>query len=307
MGFGGADDAAVYKISDDRALVMTTDFFPPMVDDPYQFGEVAAANALSDVFAMGGRPLVALNIVGFPSKQLSLDILGAILEGGARKVKEAGALIGGGHSVEDAEIKYGLAVTGEVHPDHIWANGKVRIGDALILTKPIGTGIITSATKLSKDNGPTVQEAIRWMTTLNGKGLEYLLEASVSAATDITGFGLIGHARELVEKSGAALLIDAASVPRIKGVEDYFQEQYCTRGARESREYVGTAARIETDLDRWSEELLFDPQTSGGLLVALPEDQVEKVLAGMKSEGLEEAARIGTVVKAEDEAIVRIR
>lgn len=304
VGYAGADDAAVYRIGDNRGLVVTTDFFPPMIDDPGLFGEVAAANALSDVFAMGGRPLVALNIVGFP-KGLDLDILGEILAGGARKTAEAGAVIGGGHTVVDGEIKYGLAVTGEVTLDKIWANGALRPGDAVILTKPIGTGLISSAIKAKADNGPAVQEAIRWMKTLNGTGIEHLHAADVSAATDVTGFGLLGHACELVGGS-TTLVIERDRVPRIPGIEEYFVDECKTRGSRESREYFGNRIGLPEDLDDWTRDLLFDPQTSGGLLVGVRPDEADHVVGHLRNAGLEHAAVVGDVRPREGEFDIRL-
>lgn len=304
VGYAGADDAAVYRIGDNRGLVVTTDFFPPMIDDPADFGEVAAANALSDVFAMGGRPLVALNIVGFP-KGLDLEILGEILAGGARKTAEAGAVIGGGHTVVDGEIKYGLAVTGEVALDRVWANGALRAGDAVILTKPIGTGLISSAVKRNADDGPAVKEAVRWMKTLNGLGIEHLHAADVSAATDVTGFGLLGHACELVG-GGATLVIERDRVPRIPGVEAYFVDECKTRGSRESREFFGDRIGLPDDLDEWTRDLLFDPQTSGGLLVGVRPDEAESVVAGLRDAGLEHAAVIGDVRAREDDFDLRL-
>ncbi len=295
VGYAGADDAAVYRINDQQAIVATTDFFPPMVDDPYAFGTVAAANALSDVFAMGGKPLVALNIVGFPSKKLPLEVLTAILQGGADKVKEAGAVIGGGHTVEDHEVKYGLAVTGEVHPDRIWANGTVRIDDAVILTKPLGTGLINSAVKVDGATGPAVDGAIRWMSTLNGTGISHLHAADTSCVTDITGFGLLGHARELAASSPATIVIDESLVPTIVGLEDYFQDRFKTRGARETREYTEDSVSLPENLDPWRNEVLFDPQTSGGLLLSVRQEQADDLVKKLQDSGLEQAAVIGSV------------
>ncbi len=295
VGYAGADDAAVYRINDHQAIVATTDFFPPMVDDPYAFGAVAAANALSDVFAMGGKPLVALNIVGFPSKKLPLEVLTAILQGGADKVKEAEAVIGGGHTVEDHEVKYGLAVTGEVHPDRIWANGTVRIDDAVILTKPLGTGLINSAVKVDGATGPAVDGAIRWMSTLNGTGISHLHAADTSCVTDITGFGLLGHARELAASSPATIVIDASLVPTIIGIEKYFQDRFKTRGARETREYTENSVSLPENLDPWRNEVLFDPQTSGGLLLTVRQEQADDLVKKLQDSGLEQAAIIGSV------------
>jgi selenide, water dikinase len=304
VGYAGADDAAVFRIGENRGLVVTTDFFPPMIDDPSDFGEVAAANALSDVFAMGGRPLVALNIVGFP-KGLDLDILGEILSGGARKAMEAGAVVGGGHTVVDSEIKYGMAVTGEVALDQVWANGALRVGDVVLLTKPIGTGLITSAVKTRSDDGPAVKEAIRWMKTLNGLGIEHLKAADVSAATDVTGFGLLGHACEFVGGAGT-LVIERDRVPRIPGVEDYFADDCRTRGSRESREFFGSRISLPDDLDDWDRDLLYDPQTSGGLLVGVRPHEADELVDRLRESGLELAAVIGDVRPREEGLDIRV-
>lgn len=306
VGYAGADDAAVYRLDDNRAIVVTTDFFPPMVDDPYAFGMVAAANALSDVFAMGGRPLVALNIVGFPAKKLPLSVLTDILQGGADKVRESGAVIGGGHTVEDHEVKYGLAVTGEIHPDRVWANGSIRVDDAVILTKPIGTGLINSGVKVDSVTGKSVDEAIRWMSTLNGLGISHLHDADVSCVTDITGFGLLGHAAELAAGSNGTIVIDDASVPTIVGLEDFFQDRFRTRGARETREYTAGAVEVPSSIGDWRNEVLFDPQTSGGLLVTVRQEQAEDLVKKLQDAGLEFAAIVGSV-QAEDKPGIKVR
>ena len=291
------------RLSDDRALVLTTDFFPPVVDDPRTFGRVAAANALSDVFAMGGRPLAALNLVGFPRK-LDLEILAEILEGGAEKVHEAGALVAGGHTVEDHEIKYGLAVTGVVHPDRVVRNHGMRPGDVLVLTKPLGTGLITSSIKVLRNSGPVVDEAIRWMTMLNSTGLDRILAAGPSAMTDVTGFGLLGHLSEMLAGQALEVTLDLAAIPLIEGVETCFHKKCCTRGARTNAEQVGDLVELDPGLDRWMRELLFDPQTSGGLLAAVPEERGADLATALREAGLELAAVIGSVAAA---AAPRIR
>jgi selenide,water dikinase len=294
VGFEGAEDAGVLRIAPDRALVFTTDFFPPMIDDPYAFGQVAAANALSDVFAMGGRVLAALNLVGFP-KQLDLAILGRILEGSADKVVEAGGAVAGGHTVEDAEIKFGLAVTGEIHPDLIVRNRGARPGDALVLTKPIGTGLITSSVKTRKNDGPEVQEAIRWMTTLNATGLEAIMATGPHAMTDITGFGLLGHLAEMVAQDPIRAILSFESIPLIPGVEKCFKRNCRTRGKETNRAYVGERLAFDGNFSEWDDELLLDPQTSGGLLVAVPAEKASGLVADLRSGGLELTAVIGTV------------
>lgn len=297
-GFEGAEDAGVYRLDDERALVVTTDFFPPVVDDPFAFGQIAAANALSDVWAMGGRPLTALNIVGFP-KALEPEVLGEILAGGADKVREAGAVIAGGHSIFDSEVKYGLAVTGEIHPDRILRNTGGQPGDVLILTKPLGAGLATTAIKKKQAEGPAIDEAIRWMSTLNGVGLDAILAAKVSALTDITGFGLLGHLREMLGDHHLAAQIEVDALPLLDGVAEFFDDALRTRGARDNHKMVAPDLTLPDGLDSWDHELLFDPQTSGGLLLAVAEAKADALVKQLRSEGLERAAIIGHLVASE--------
>jgi len=305
VGFDGAEDAGVMRIAPDRALVFTTDFFPPMVDDPHAFGQIAAANALSDVFAMGGRPLAALNLVAFP-KDLDLEILGRIMAGSAEKVVESGAAVAGGHTVEDSEIKFGLAVTGEIHPDRIVRNRGCVPGDALVLTKPIGTGLITSSIKTMDNDGPEVHEAIRWMTTLNSLGLDRILAAQPSAMTDVTGFGLLGHLSEMVARDPVRAVLDYESIPLIPGVENSVNSQCRTRSKRTNRAYVGDRLRVDGDLNEWEDELLLDPQTSGGLLIAVREDRADALAADLREAGLVMTTVIGTI-EASPSAEILIR
>ena len=303
MGFGGAEDAGVLRIAADRALVFTTDFFPPVVDDPYTYGEIAAANAVSDVFAMGGRVMAALNIVSFP-RDLDLEIMGEILAGAAAKVAEAGGLVVGGHTVEDKEIKFGLAVTGEIHPERIILNRGARPGDALVLTKPLGSGLITSSIKVAGNEGPEVQEAIRWMKTLNSTGLENILRAEPHAMTDITGFGFLGHLSEMLGEEELRIIVDHDALPRIPGVERCFREEYRTRGKETNRRYVGECLRFEGTFDAWDEEILLDPQTSGGLLIAVAADRAKEMTAELRGAGLDFACVVGRVEAASERAIV---
>lgn len=307
VGFSGVDDAAIYRIAEDRALVVTTDFFPPMVDDPYTFGQVAAANALSDVWAMGGKPLVALNIVGFPINCLAPDVLADILNGGASKVVEAGCTLGGGHTVEDAEVKYGLAVTGEVHPDRIWQNGTLQAGHVLLLTKPIGTGLINSSVKVDHAETEAVREAVRWMTMLNGKGFTHLEQARLSGVTDITGFGLLGHAREMAAGSSCHVRIDQEEIPLITGLETCFKKKYRTKGATDTQKACGDDVLLPDGCDPWVVETLFDPQTSGGLLIAVDPDDADKLTRGLVESGLTETAIVGEVIPKDDGPTVRVR
>ena len=292
------DDAGVYLIADGVALVQTVDFFAPIVDDPYEFGQVAAANALSDVYAMGGQPLTAMNIVAFPTGELPLSVLTEILRGGQEKVHEAGALIIGGHTVIDTELKYGLAVTGRAHPDFLLTNAGAKPGDRLILTKPIGNGILATALKRGIVPADAGAEMLEVMKRLNGAASRAALALGVKCATDITGYGLVGHASHIARASKVTLRIHAASVPILSGARDALQLGATTDGMKRNQEYVESLAdwRDTTDEDR---ALLCDPQTSGGLLVAVPPSRAAGYLS--KIEG---AVEIGEVLERENIAIV---
>lgn len=273
VGANPADDAAVYRLNDDLALVQTVDFFTPIVDDPYTFGQIAAANSLSDVYAMGARPITALNIVGFPIKTLPPEILTKILRGGADKASEAGAPIVGGHTVDDAEPKYGLAVTGVVHPQrYITAHGG-RPGDVLVLTKPLGTGTISTALKVGAAASTHIHQAVRWMTTLNRAASSAMLAAGAHAATDITGFGLLGHLLDLCQASGVAARIHSATVPFLPGALTYAQQGLVPAGTESNLSYVRPFVEFGRS-EEAVQALLGDPQTSGGLLVALSPDHL---------------------------------
>lgn len=288
VGLGRADDAAVYRLNDEQAIVATTDFFPPVVDDPYTFGAVAAANALSDIYAMGGRPLFALNLVGFPD-DLDQAILTEILRGGAEKVREAGAVVGGGHTVSDHEPKYGLAAIGLVHPDHVWTKGGVRPGDLLILTKPLGTGVISTALKQGAVQPAHLEAAVASMTTLNAAAADALrtLGDAVHAVTDITGFGLLGHAYEMAEQSGVDLAINVAHVPLLPGALEYAAGGYVPGGTQRNAEHLEGKTFFENIPDEAHRLLLFDPQTSGGLLAAVAPDDGERALEALRAHGVE--------------------
>lgn len=286
------------RISDDRALVMTTDFFPPVVDDPYTFGRIAAANAFSDVYAMGGRPIAALNLLGAP-KALHEEVLAEILAGGADMAREAGAAIVGGHTIEDENLKYGLSVTGEVHPDRFVRNTGVQPNDFLLLTKPLGTGLITTSVKTLANRGPEVDEAIRWMTLLNNTALDVILEAEPHAMTDVTGFGLLGHLSEMLGNDALVAKIQMDSVPRINGVERCFKPKCRTRAARTTAAFLGERFTFHKEIGDWERELLLDPQTSGGLLVALPPSRAESLERQLRRAGLEQARVIGSVSSGE--------
>ncbi len=307
VGFETSDDAAVYKVADDIAVIQTLDFFTPVVDDPYTFGQVAAANALSDVYAMGGEPKIALNIVEFPG-ELDPDILGEILRGGADKVHEAGAVLVGGHSIQDDVPKYGLSVTGFVHPDKIYKNYGCREGDVLILTKQLGSGIVNTAVKAQMASEESAREVIRVMTTLNRKAKEIAQKYNVHACTDVTGFGLLGHCSEMASASGAQIRINVEDVAYMHGVKEYAQMGLVPGGAYRNRKHV--APLLDTgNLDVTGEDmggpdevwldLLCDPQTSGGLLLAVPEEEAGNMLEEFARIGMEtEVSVVGKVLKS---------
>ncbi len=271
IGLATSDDAAVYRIAPDQALVQTVDFFPPVVDDPYTFGAIAAANALSDIYAMGGTPIMALAIAAFPDN-LPPAILSSILQGGADKVAEAGAVVAGGHTVVDAEPKYGLCVTGTVHPDRILAKGRVEPGDVLLLTKPLGTGAVTTAHKRGVAQAAHLDAAVASMLRLNRRAAEFAVACGARTATDITGFGLLGHASEMARSSGVALRIQLGAVPLLPGALDYAAAGVLPGGLGRNRAFLlaDGLVTLGEGVGGPRAELLFDPQTSGGLLVALP-------------------------------------
>ncbi|MBS7009735.1 MAG: selenide, water dikinase SelD [Anaerostipes sp.] len=270
IGFDHADDAAVYRISEDLAIVQTLDFFPPMVEDPYTFGQIAAANALSDIYAMGGTVKTALNIVCFP-EQMDLNILGEILLGGNSKVTEAGGTLAGGHSIADTDVKYGMSVMGTVHPDKVLANNGVRDGDVLLLTKPLGVGIVLAASQMKDASGEAYSQAVRSMTTLNKYAAEVLSGYEVHGCTDVTGFGFLKHLSEMLGEDHSAE-IDSDAVPFIEDADRYAEEFYLTAAGQRNRNAVGSDVEF-LNVPFWMEEILFDPQTSGGLLAGVrPED-----------------------------------
>ena len=276
--------------------MQTVDFFPPVVDDPFVFGQIAAANALSDVYAMGGTPRTALNLVGFPDDRLSMDWLGKILAGGAERCAAAGCTIVGGHTVRDAEIKFGLSVTGTVHPDRILTNASARPGDLLVLTKPLGTGFITSAAKRNTCPPELLALACRSMVQLNAAARDAMLEGGASAATDVTGFGLAGHAFEMAEGSRTTITLDLAALPLFAGIEAVEVRKYRTRASRSNREYTAAATHFDSIPDAYQEEFLFDPQTSGGLLIAVPAARADELVRTLLTYGALAAAVVGEVV-----------
>jgi selenide,water dikinase len=296
VGFDTADDAGVYKISATQALVQTVDFFTPVVDDPFTFGQIAATNSLSDVYAMGGRPLSALAIVCFPDKG-DLDVLQQILAGGLSKMMEAGCTVIGGHSVRDPEIKFGYAVTGTIHPEKIWANAGAQVLDALILTKGLGTGVISTAIKQGKAKQSWIDAATQSMTTLNARAAEVAASGkfTVHAATDITGFGLIGHAREMAAGSGVSLRIDSAKVPLLEGALDCVRAKLIPGGLNNNREFAECMVSYKQNVPEEIRTVLFDPQTAGGLLLSVARADTQALLTALINAGVP-AVEIGEVL-----------
>jgi selenide,water dikinase len=277
VGLETGDDAGVVRLDDETALIQTLDFFTPIVDDPYTFGQIAAANALSDVYAMGGQPLCAMNIVCFPQKDMDISVLTMILRGGLLKIHEADALLVGGHSINDKEIKYGLSVTGVVHPDKILTNRGAQVGDLLVLTKPLGTGIVSTAAKKKAASDESLRVSLDLMTTLNRKTAESLSGLSVHACTDVTGFGLIGHLAEMIEDSKVGARINSADIPVLPGVEEYSQKKLVPGGLFRNRDFRAGMVEMGASVPQYLQDVLFDPQTSGGLLIALPAPQAKKL------------------------------
>jgi selenide,water dikinase len=295
-GMEQAEDAGVFKLIDDLALVQTVDFFTPIVDDPFDFGRIAVANALSDVYAMGGKPLTALNIVCFPKDTMDLSILHKVLEGGLAMMHEAGVVLLGGHTVDDPELKYGLAVTGTIHPTKVIHNNTARPGDRLILTKPLGTGIISTAIKRGAASQESIARIIKSMTALNRAASELMLEAGVSACKDITGFGLLGHASEMVEGADVGFVINASSVPLFPEAKEYYDMGMVAGGLGRNRNYRKGMTDINSGVPRYLRDIFFDPQTSGGLLIAVSKTKTRLLLKKLHSAGVSEAAIIGEVV-----------
>lgn len=295
-GMERAEDAGVYRLSDDLAIVQTLDFFTPIVDDPYTFGQIAAANAMSDVYAMGGRPLVAMNIVCFPAKTMDISVLREVLAGGLDKMHEAGVTLVGGHSVEDQELKYGLSVTGIVHPSKVVLNTGARAGDRLVLTKPLGTGIISTALKGGMADEGTVSKSIECMVALNRKASELMVEADVHACTDVTGFGLLGHACEMIEGSDVGIVIYAHAVPFLSEARGLAEMGVVPGGVHRNREFRENMVEMGPEVPDHLVDILFDPQTSGGLLISVPGPEAEALWGRMREQGMPDATIIGEVV-----------
>lgn len=295
VGFNTSDDAGVYKINDELALIQTVDFFTPVVDDPYSFGLIAAANSLSDVYAMGGRPLTALNIICFPTKKLALSVLAEILRGGAEKIREAGAVLVGGHSVEDNEPKYGLSVTGFVHPDKVLTNAGAKPGDVLVLTKPLGIGIITTAIKGGLASQAEIDRAVTVMAALNKDAAQAMEEIGVNGCTDITGFGLLGHASEMARASKVAMTIWSSRVPVLEKVREYAVMGIVPGGTRDNLKYINQFVDFDARVDEPERLILADAITSGGLLISVPEDKSEKLVNNLHAKGVTDAVIVGEV------------
>jgi selenide, water dikinase len=294
----------VYRLTDELAIVQTIDFFPPVVNDPYVYGQIAAANALSDIYAMGGTPRTALNLVGYPDDKISLDWLGDIMRGGAERCYAAGAVILGGHTVRDAEIKFGYAVTGTIHPEHILTNAAARPGDKLVMTKPLGTGMVTTAHKAGDCPEEVYQAAVASMVQLNDIGRDAMLEVGAHSATDITGFGLAGHAYEMAEGSHTTLVFDLSRLPLLPGTETLAHPPYLTRASATNAAYVAPGLRIEGQPDPVRMEFFYDAQTSGGLLISVSADKAETLVTTFKAKGVSAARIVGEVTQRTDAAMI---
>ena len=304
VGFETSDDAAVYRIDDETALVTTADFITPPVDDPFLFGQIAAANALSDVYAMGGKPITCLNLVGFPSDKLGPEILHSIVDGALNKITEAGAVLAGGHTTEDAEPKFGLSVTGIVHPQHFWSNKGAQAGDVLILTKPIGSGVLFNANLKNLVSLHALDECLQTLIMLNKTACEVLTHFDVHAAKDITGFGLAGHSLEMAKGSRVTLEINVEAVPLMKEALAMYKRGVTTGVNPSNQELIYPETKFLCDLPEWHKEIFVDPQTSGGLLVAIPEQQASSALQALHDAGVSHAQIIGRVRSLEQKHLL---
>ncbi len=303
VGTETSDDAGVFRLRDDLAIVNTVDFFTPIVDDPFTFGQVAAANALSDIYAMGGEPKTALNIVGFPKGKLDLGVLTDIIRGGSERVRAAGAVLIGGHSIIDDELKYGLAVTGVVHPDRVVRNVGVRPDDALVLTKALGTGIIATGLKRRKASTASVRATVASMTALNDTASAIMRTFPVHACSDVTGFGLLGHAFEMASGSGVTIVLDARTLPVLPGARRLARLGCVTGGCRRNREYLKNKTSVHRSVRDDLIEIALDPQTSGGLLMALPADRAAALVDRLRSKGIDAATLVGRATAAEEVSV----
>jgi len=298
------DDAGVYKISEDIAIIQTIDFITPIVNDPYNFGQIAAANSLSDVYTMGGKPITAMNVVCFPSDTLDISILREILRGGMEKMQEAGVALMGGHSVTDPEMKYGLSVTGIVHPDKLITNSGTQFGDELVLTKPLGTGIMSTSLKARLISEEAMEKVTRNMATLNKRAAELMIELGAHACTDITGFGLAGHASHLVQEGDLGIEIDFQEIPVFPEVMELLKREIYPGGLGRNRDFYGAAVEFKGRTDGYKQNILFDPQTSGGLLVALPRESSRKMVEELNKDGNSNARVIGRIIRQPEHKII---
>jgi len=297
----------VYKLANDLALIQTIDFFTPVVDDPYLFGQIAAANSFSDVYAMGGKPLTAMNVVCFPVKTMDISLLREILKGGLDKIEEAHATLAGGHSIEDSELKYGLSVTGTIHPEHIVTNGGAKPGDRLILTKPLGTGVINTAIKAKIASEKSINTATHLMTTLNGPASEIMQSVGVNSCTDITGFGFLGHACEMAQASSVSMVIHASLIPLLYAAKEYARQGMVPGGTHRNRKFRAHQIELGPSLSPEVSDLLFDPQTSGGLLISVEQGKSKELLSRLQEKGIEDSTIIGEITsKAIGRAICKV-
>jgi selenide,water dikinase len=303
VGLDRADDAGVYRISDDLALIQTVDFFTPIVDDPYWFGQIAAANALSDVYAMGGTPKTAMNLVAFPVKEMDLSVLRQIIQGGLDKLSEAGVALIGGHSIEDKELKYGLSVTGTVHPARVLTKKSLRSGDRLVLTKPLGTGIVNTAIKAGMASLELTDKVTRLMAALNRDAAGIMSNFNVSACTDVTGFGLLGHLAEMVCGSAMSVRVFSRQVPLLTEALEFAAMGLIPAGAYKNREFRESMIDFAETVERSRQDILFDPQTSGGLLIAVEGCKGDELVADLKNAGIHDAVLIGEIRDDPDEKI----
>lgn len=304
VDFTTSDDAGVYKISDDQALINTLDFFPPIVDDPYYFGQIATANALSDVYAMGGKPITAMSIVGFPLQKIDISILRRITEGSLDKLKEAGVPLVGGHSIQDEELKFGLSVSGLAHPDKIWVNNAPKEGDVVILTKPLGTGTINTALKRGLASDESVEASMLSMVKLNKYAAEVLQKYPINSCTDVTGFGLVGHSCEMISGSGLGLTIDSSTLEFLPGAKECIEKGAIPGGTRKNKEFRGNFVENLDELDNFTSSILFDPQTSGGLLFTISAERSEEVLEEMRNKEIM-AYVVGEITNNNETIIVK--
>ncbi|MFH1231229.1 MAG: selenide, water dikinase SelD [Planctomycetota bacterium] len=315
VGFETSDDAGVYKLTDDLAIVQTIDFFPPVVDDPYIFGQIAAANALSDIYAMGAKPLTAMNVIAFPIHDMDIAVLKEIMKGGLQKLDEAGVTLVGGHSIEDKEIKYGLSVTGIIHPEKILTNNGIKVNDNIILTKPLGVGIVNTAVKAGLASSQIIEASQQVMITLNRVAAEVMLEigvnpahnlqigqpkvevmCGVNACTDVTGFGLLGHLCEMIAPSQSGIIIETSTVPVLDKVEEFAQMGLIPAGTYRNRNFREKMIKKTKEIPEYLMDILFDPQTSGGLLISVSEEKTDELIRRLKSKNVQSACIIGKVV-----------